>query len=299
MDFGAGEVIKLLEREMEDLLAAYPHDFFPRHSFVLRGRQQAFAGVGRFDLLFEDQFQTKILVELKARTAKYEDADQVAKYKDELEKRGQKNVLMWLVAPHIPKSVCEFLDRIGIQYTEIHVGEFQRVAERHGINLSSESALAPESTRPRLVGATFARTVKPGTTTVETGPRVTKPCSLRWKQFGHDLVLQNLHAFDIQGFSKLVDAFEQSVPSGKNAHLISDLRHWLAQPQSKLALGSCSSLLRWVTTSGWKDAVPHAEAIWKYLFGEPSPTWYVWDQSRKKYSFDGEGWDQWYESLPH
>ena len=104
----------MIEQEMEDLLAAYPEEFFQRQSFVLKGRQQSFAGVGRFDLLFGDQFQTNSLMELKARTARYEDATQLAKYKEELERLGEKNVLMWLVAPHIPKSVSEFFfDRLG------------------------------------------------------------------------------------------------------------------------------------------------------------------------------------------
>jgi hypothetical protein len=57
----------MTEREMENLIAAFPSDFFPRRNFVLKGRQQSFADVGRFDLLFEDEFQTKILMELKAR----------------------------------------------------------------------------------------------------------------------------------------------------------------------------------------------------------------------------------------
>ena len=52
----------MIEREMEDLLAAYPEEFFQRQSFVLKGRQQSFAGAGRFDLLFGDQFQTSILM---------------------------------------------------------------------------------------------------------------------------------------------------------------------------------------------------------------------------------------------
>lgn len=45
----------------------------------VEGAPQSFAGVGRFDLLFEDQFQSNILMELKARPAKYEDATQLAK----------------------------------------------------------------------------------------------------------------------------------------------------------------------------------------------------------------------------
>ena len=42
----------MLEHDIENLFAAFPAEFFPGHSFVLRGRQQSFAGIGRFDLLF-------------------------------------------------------------------------------------------------------------------------------------------------------------------------------------------------------------------------------------------------------
>jgi RecB family endonuclease NucS len=101
----------MLERDIENLIAAFPEEFFPGHSLVLRGRQQAFAGIGRFDLLFADRYNTNVLVELKAVTAKYENATQLAKYKEALEAQGERNILMWLVAPHIPNSVREFLDR--------------------------------------------------------------------------------------------------------------------------------------------------------------------------------------------
>ena len=58
--------------------------------------------------MFIDRFQTKVLIELKAVTAKYENATQLAKYKDALEARGENGVLMWLVAPLIPSSVRDF-----------------------------------------------------------------------------------------------------------------------------------------------------------------------------------------------
>jgi hypothetical protein len=47
--------------------------------------------------LFHDRFQTKILMELKAVPARYDDAMQLAKYKDELQKRSERNIWMWLV----------------------------------------------------------------------------------------------------------------------------------------------------------------------------------------------------------
>src|SRR5258708_13612249 len=56
----------MIEREMEDLIATHAEEFFPRHVLVLKGRQGTLAGVGRFDLLFEDQFENKILIDRKS-----------------------------------------------------------------------------------------------------------------------------------------------------------------------------------------------------------------------------------------
>ena len=105
---------------------------------MLVDRQRSFAGVGKFDLLFEDEFKTNILMELKARPLKYDDATQVARYRDELKRNGYKNVIMWLVAPQIPGHIRDFLDDKGIQYSEFHVAEFRLIAERHDFVIKSE-----------------------------------------------------------------------------------------------------------------------------------------------------------------
>ena len=75
---------------------------------------------------------------MKKATLKYEDANQVARYRDELRRLGHKNVWMWLVAPHIPNSVREYLDDKAIEYTEIHEAQFKRVAEQRGVTLLEE-----------------------------------------------------------------------------------------------------------------------------------------------------------------
>jgi hypothetical protein len=123
---------KVLEREMEDLIAAKPDHFFPRHGFVLRGRQQSFHGVGRFDLLFTDRHGMNILMELKAVPARYEAIDQIARYRDALLKNGFTKILMWIVAPSIPPAMREFLSHLGIEFTEISEFEFKRAAELSG-----------------------------------------------------------------------------------------------------------------------------------------------------------------------
>lgn len=129
----------MLEKDMEELIARSPKDFFPRNNFTLIGRQESFSGIGRYDLLFQDNRGTKILMELKARPAKYRDADQLAKYYDALKMKGEKNIILWLVATNIPHSVRELLDNIGIEHTEIHENEYYRVAERLGYKFILET----------------------------------------------------------------------------------------------------------------------------------------------------------------
>lgn len=126
---------------MEELISRYPDEFFPRKKLTLKDRQRNFPGVGRFDLMFLDEFDSKILMELKARTTKYEDASQLAKYLDAMNAVGEKNIIMWLVAPQIPNSVREFLDRIGIEYSEIHIAEYKRIAKKYDYSFQSATSI--------------------------------------------------------------------------------------------------------------------------------------------------------------
>jgi len=139
----------MLERDMEELIARYPSEFFPRHAFRLIGRQGSFPGVGRYDLLFEDSHGMKVLMELKAVPARYADADQLAKYNDALRSSGQKGIMLWLVATSIQPSVREFLENVGIEHSEIHPVEYMRVAERYGFELAPErSEVVPPTPEP-------------------------------------------------------------------------------------------------------------------------------------------------------
>jgi hypothetical protein len=135
----------MLEKDMEDLIAQYPSEFFHPHEFTLIGRQGTLPGVGRYDLLFQDSRGTKILMELKAQPAKYADADQLAKYYNALKDSGQKGILLWVVATSIQHAVREVLDNVGIEYSEIHPAQYVWVAEKYGVKLRSETP-EPEPT---------------------------------------------------------------------------------------------------------------------------------------------------------
>lgn len=296
----------MIEKDMEDLISAYPDDFFPHRSFVLVDRQRSFAGIGRFDLLFEDEFKTTILMELKAKTLRYEDATQVAKYRDELKRIGCTNIIMWLVAPQIPGSVREFLDDKGIQYSEFHVAEFRLIAERHGFAIKSE--VEPEKASPSVtsiggVGSVVAsrspRRTRQPSSIVSTGPVVTSQSALRWRAAGYDLILDTPEKFDSKRFLGLVDSFAAAVRSGKNRSLVNDLKAWADNVQhARLVSATVESLLRWtITGTTWQAVVPYAYDVWEYLFGTPAPTWKEWNDSERKYEFDAEGWRRWFQSL--
>ena len=133
------------EKEMEDLIAEHPDEFFPRKKLVFVSRQQSLDNAGRLDLRFQDEFKRTVVMELKAVPLKFDHADQVATYYEELKRRERRTVMMWLVAPRVPTVVGEFLDNQGILWDEIHFGEFRRVAELHDYVFKSEQA--PQESR--------------------------------------------------------------------------------------------------------------------------------------------------------
>jgi antitoxin component of RelBE/YafQ-DinJ toxin-antitoxin module len=238
----------MIEREMEDLIAQFPNEFFPDRGFVLKGRQQSFAGIGRFDLLFVDSYGSQVLMELKAGVAKYENASQLAKYKEALETKGEANILMWLVAAQIPNPVREFLDRIGIEYSEIHEVQFKRVAERHGIPFQ---ARVPETASVVLQTHQSAPSSRPGILTVA----------------GEYQLRENL---DKDKLESLIQSFESAAKRRIDVSLALKLRkEVLERNPPSLSLGTVKQLAKWCKTSNpvYWDGMEVARKISEVLFG--------------------------------
>jgi hypothetical protein len=234
----------ILERQMEDLIAASPEEFFPGHGFALRGRQKSFAGVGRFDLLFTDRYETNILMELKAVTARYENATQLAKYKDALEAQGERNILMWLVAPDIPKAVREFLDRVGIEYSEIHEAQFRRIAVLKGVELDPPPKVAIQARPPER-----RRSV-----------RQHKPFNVR--------LLPNLSKTELE---TLISEFKLAAKRRIDVSLANHLRAEILNTHTPgLSTDTALQLARWCNTSNpvYRDGMEVAKRISALLFGK-------------------------------
>lgn len=228
---------------MEDLIAVSPDDFFPGRGFVLRDRQKSFAGIGRFDLLFVDRYRTNILMELKAVPARYENATQLAKYKDALEAQGERNIMMWLVAPDIPRSVREFLDRIGIEYTEIHEAEFRRVAALRGVAIEVARPEVAIARKPIATGRVVARS---------------GPFNLSWK-----------HDYDRVKLEQLIAEFEAAAKRRIDRSLANHLRaELLNRSVPKITKETALQLARWCDTTNpvYWDGMEVAKKISILLF---------------------------------
>jgi RecB family endonuclease NucS len=98
--------LRIREQQLENLLADHPDDFFPDRQFRLIGRQTSFAGVGRFDLLFEDHAERKWLIELKAVPLKITDTDQLMRYHDEIHESAHSSGLVPCFGPRISRPMC-------------------------------------------------------------------------------------------------------------------------------------------------------------------------------------------------
>lgn len=130
------------------------------------------------------------------------------------------------------------------------------------------------------------------------GSEVIFPSVLRWRAYGFDLMLTNCELFDPSHFSMLIDSFEAAVHSRKNAGLVADLRRWASNYYTmSWHHQSNALLLQWVMTDRYHSTILQANAIWTYLFGNPAPAWYLWNQSERSYEFDPNRWQIWFNSL--
>ena len=80
----------MLEKDIENLLANYPDDFFPKAGFILQG-QQVRLGNCRADILFKDKYDRTIIIGVKKGILSRDASGQILEYYGLL-KQGQKSI---------------------------------------------------------------------------------------------------------------------------------------------------------------------------------------------------------------
>ncbi len=136
----------MLEKDIENLLAKYPNEFFPDYSLRFMG-QQVKLGTYYADVVFENPKGEMVVVEIKRGILRREAIGQIIEYYGMLkQKEPNKNILLYLVANVIPKEMTVFLkEKLGIKFIEIPASKIWEVAERHSYQFLD--AERPESIR--------------------------------------------------------------------------------------------------------------------------------------------------------
>jgi hypothetical protein len=120
----------MLEKDIENMIANYPDEFFPDEGFKLLGQQITVEG-RRLDILFEDKHKRKVIIEVKKGILTREASGQIAEYYGLLKNKGYiGNYELILCANIIPRERKTFLETIGIDCRELGVTFITELAKK-------------------------------------------------------------------------------------------------------------------------------------------------------------------------
>jgi len=122
----------MLEKDIENLIAQYPEEFFPNSGFKLRG-QQIKVRQCRADIMFVDKYDRRIIVEIKRGILSRDAAGQIIEYYG-LFKQEYPNEIIELIlcANVIPYERKIFLENVGIECKELGFALITNVAKKYG-----------------------------------------------------------------------------------------------------------------------------------------------------------------------
>lgn len=110
----------MLEKDFENVLSRYPE--LIQEGITFLGRQVSIGG--KFaDLLFEDRFGQKLIVELKKGTIRREHVAQLLDYEGYFLSPDNPNVRVMLIGNRVPPNLRKSLDHHGFEWKEISVSK--------------------------------------------------------------------------------------------------------------------------------------------------------------------------------
>ena len=152
----------MLEKDIENLIAAHPDDMFPGEGFQLIGQQVEVDG-RRLDILFEDKHQRRVIVEVKRGILSREASGQIAEYYGLLKNDDPDgNYELVLCANVIPKERRTFLETIGISCKEVGVTHIVDLAKKFDYKfIDDQSAFEPAGHPAVMVSPLLATSKQP------------------------------------------------------------------------------------------------------------------------------------------
>jgi hypothetical protein len=121
----------MLEKDIENLIASHPDEFFPSSGFKLIG-QQIRLGKCFADIIFEDRFNRKVIVEVKRGILSRDASGQVMEYYGLLKNEQPDGIVeLVLCANVIPAERKKFLETIGIECKELGINSINTIAAKY------------------------------------------------------------------------------------------------------------------------------------------------------------------------
>lgn len=114
------------ERQIEDVFEIYHEDLL-EPGLQLISRQHIFNNGRRADLIFLDQEQRKLVVELKRNAVTRTDVGQLIEYRGIMDEENPRIVL---VAPIIPLSIKKAFEHFGIEYLEFSLPQIGKLLDQ-------------------------------------------------------------------------------------------------------------------------------------------------------------------------
>ena len=115
------------EKEFEDILVKFPELIEPNLKFL--GRQVKYFGKS-IDILFEDRFKEKLIVELKKDNLTRDALSQVLEYEGYILSDKDPTARVMLIANRIPLNLKKAMDHHGIEYKELTVSFLMEFLEK-------------------------------------------------------------------------------------------------------------------------------------------------------------------------
>jgi len=121
----------LYENDFEDIICTYPE--LIEDGLVLKGRQLTLYN-RRIDILFEDKFKNKLIIELKVGPIKDTHIGQILSYEGMLLSADDPTIRVMLVGNRVPPNIQKTLDHHGIAWKEIPFSKLKEfVKEKNDI----------------------------------------------------------------------------------------------------------------------------------------------------------------------
>ena len=157
----------MLEKDIENLVALYPEEFFPNAGFKLIGQQvkldRCYA-----DIVFIDKYSRTIIVEVKRDTLTRDAAGQILEYYGILKQQNPEQIIeLILCANTIPHERRIFLEKAGIECKELNTSLISNVAKKYNYKFIDkpikhiEKVVQEENQQPLIPENHAEATVKP------------------------------------------------------------------------------------------------------------------------------------------